>query len=292
MFKGLSAFPITPADSAGRVDTSTLARLIDRLVSAQVGSVGLLGSTGTYMFLSRDERRRAIEAAAEVTRDTPLIAGGGALRTDDAVAHAQDAERAGANGLLLAPVSYTPLTEDEVYHHFRAVAGATGLPICIYNNPGTTRFTFSPALLERLAAVDGIAAVKMPLPSGDMGTDLHQLRSALPAGFLIGYSGDWGCAEALLSGADCWYSVVAGTLPTPAVALATAALSGDGAAARAADAAFSPLWDLFKEFGSLRVVYAIANRLDLTPAQPPLPLRPIPPDTAARLDEALSQLNS
>jgi len=132
MFKGLSAFSITPADRSGRVDTAALSRLVDRLVSARVGSVGLLGSTGTYMFLSREERRRAIEAAVEVTRgDMPLIVGVGALRTDDAVAHAQDAERAGASGLLLAPVSYTPLTEDEVFHHFATVAGATGLPLCI-----------------------------------------------------------------------------------------------------------------------------------------------------------------
>ena len=60
---GLSAFPITPADSAGHVDMVALRRLIGRLVEARVDSIGLLGSTGTYLYLSRQERRRAADPA-------------------------------------------------------------------------------------------------------------------------------------------------------------------------------------------------------------------------------------
>src|SRR4051812_49544629 len=62
-------------------------------------------------------------------------------------------------------MSYTPLTEEEVYQHFIAVAEAGELPLCIYNNPSTTHFTFSEGLLARLAQVANIAAVKMPLPA-------------------------------------------------------------------------------------------------------------------------------
>ena len=70
----------------------------------------------------------------------PLIVGVGALRTDWAKELARGAERAGADGLLLAPMSYTPLTLSEVAEHYRAVAGTTNLPLSIYNNPGTTHF--------------------------------------------------------------------------------------------------------------------------------------------------------
>jgi dihydrodipicolinate synthase/N-acetylneuraminate lyase len=142
LFHGLSAFPITPADEGGRVDTRALGTLLGRLQAAGVDSVGLLGSTGTYAYLTRSERRRAIEAAAEAMGGRiPIIVGIGALRTDDAKNLAQDAQEAGADGLLLAPVSYTPLTNEEVLQHFAAVAGASDLPLCIYNNPSTTRFT-------------------------------------------------------------------------------------------------------------------------------------------------------
>lgn len=277
VFDGMSAFPITPTDEDGRVDTDALARLVERLKTASVTSVGLLGSTGTYVFLSRKERRRAVAAAAEVLGgEVPLLVGVGALRTDAASALARDAEAAGADAVLLAPVSYTPLTDEEVYQHCVAVAGATSLPLAIYNNPGTTRFSFSADLLARLAEVSNVTAVKMPLPAdGDLAADLARLRAALPASFQIGYSGDWGCSEAMLAGADTWYSVIGGTLPGPSMALAKAALGSDRSAAERIDAGFAPLWALFQEFGSLRVVYAMVNMLGLTDAVPPRPILPL-----------------
>ena len=85
-FRGLSAFPVTPADAQGRVEAGALARLVRRLAEAGADSIGLLGSTGTYAYLSRAERRRAIEAAREAAGKVPLIVGAGALRTDEAVA--------------------------------------------------------------------------------------------------------------------------------------------------------------------------------------------------------------
>lgn len=138
LFNGLSAFSITPTDAAGRVDTAILARLLKRILRAGANSIGLLGSTGGYAFLSRDERRRAVEAAMESVGGRILvIVGVGALRTDEAEALARDAKAAGADGLLLAPMFYTPLTEEEVFQHMSAVAEAGGLPLCIYNNPNS-----------------------------------------------------------------------------------------------------------------------------------------------------------
>jgi 4-hydroxy-tetrahydrodipicolinate synthase len=117
----------------------------------------------------------------------PIIVGVGALRTDEAELLAQDASKAGATGLLLAPMSYTPLAEEEVFQHMSAVAKAGGLPLCIYNNPGTTRFVFSDDLIVRLAEVPNIAAIKMPLPAdGDFRGELGRLRARLPADFAIG----------------------------------------------------------------------------------------------------------
>ncbi len=141
---GLSAFPITPSDAEGRVEAEALRRLLEPLAAAGVDSIGLLGSTGTYAYLSRDARRRAVEIAAEtVSGRVPLLVGIGALRTDEAIRLAQDARAAGAAAGLLAPVSYTPLTDAEVFAHFEAVAGEGGLPLVIYDNPATTTFSDS-----------------------------------------------------------------------------------------------------------------------------------------------------
>lgn len=292
LFSGLSAFSITPTDTAGHVDTVALARLLERIRNAGADSIGLLGSTGGYAFLSRDERRRAVEAAMEcVGGKIPVIVSVGALRTDEAEALARDAKAAGADGLLLAPMSYTPLKEEEVFQHMTAVAAAGGLPLCIYNNPGTTHFTFNDGLIARLAKVPGITAIKMPLPAdGDVRSELARLGALTPPDFSIGYSGDWGAAQSLLSGAHAWYSVVGGLLPAEALALTRAAMAGDRAEAERLDQAFQLLWTLFKELGSFRVMFAIADLLGLCHVAPPRPILPIAPADVLRVKAALENL--
>jgi 4-hydroxy-tetrahydrodipicolinate synthase len=293
MFRGLSAFPITPADPHGHVDTDALVGLVQRLAAAKVDSIGLLGSTGTYAYLTRAERRRAVEAAAGcLDGRVPLIVGVGALRTDDAQDLARDAKAAGAAGLLLAPVSYAPLTEEEVFQHFVAVARSTDLPLCIYNNPATTHFTFSDALLERLAQVPGIAAVKNPAPPAAETRPRHEaLRARIPGSFAIGYSGDPRAADAVLAGGEAWYSVIGGLLPVPALELLRASQAGDEAGVVRWNARFQPLWDLFEELSSLRVVYAAADILGVCRMEPPRPILPLPPAARQRVAAALELLN-
>lgn len=292
LFRGLSAFPLTPTDADGRVQATTLCGLLERIHAVGTDSIGLLGSTGGYAYVSRVERERAVRAAVEcIGGKTPIIVGVGALRTDEVQALARDAKAAGADGLLLAPMSYTPLTEEEVYQHFTAVAEAGDLPLCIYNNPSTTHFTFSEGLLARLAQVANIAAVKMPLPANsDFAGELMRLRATTPEGFAIGYSGDWGAADALLASADAWYSVIAGLLPGPALRLTRAAQAGDATETQRINDTFQPLWTLFQEFGSLRVMYAAANALNLCRVEPPRPILPLPPTERSRVEEALHKL--
>lgn len=292
LFTGLSAFSITPTDASGRVDTAALARLLERIAAAGADSIGLLGSTGGYAFLSREERQRALEAAIEcVGGKIPIIVGVGALRTDEAEALARHAAKVGANGVLLAPMSYTPLTDEEVFQHISTVAQAGGLPLCIYNNPGTTRFIFSDDLIVRLAGVPNIAAVKMPSPAeGTVADELARLRARTPEDFSIGYSGDWGAADALLSGSDAWYSVVAGLLPSQALALTRAAEARNVPEAERLDQAFQPLWSLFKTFGSFRVMFAIADLLALCHVAPPRPILPLLPADVARVKDALDRI--
>jgi 4-hydroxy-tetrahydrodipicolinate synthase len=294
LFEGLSAFPLTPTDTEGRLQPDALCRFLDRILDAKVDSIGLLGSTGGYAYLGREERQRTLRVAVEhVAGKLPIIVGVGALRTDEACALACDARSVGADGLLLAPMSYQPLTDEEVYRHFEAVAGAGALPLCVYNNPGVTKFVFSDALIVRLSKLPNVSAVKMPLPAnGDFAGELARLRPALPRSFSVGYSGDWGAADALLAGADCWFSVVAGLLPGPAVSLKRAAQAGDGAEAARIDAAFRPLWQLFKEFGSYRVMHAVAGCLDLAEIKPPRPVLPIEESARHRVVTALRRLDT
>jgi 4-hydroxy-tetrahydrodipicolinate synthase len=294
LFSGLSAFPLTPTDAAGHLQADVLCHFLENIQAAGADSVGLLGSTGGYAYLTREARQRAVRVAVEcVGGKIPIIVGVGALRTDEAETLARDAKRAGADGLLLAPMSYTLLTDEEVFQHFAAVAGAGELPLCIYNNPSTTKFTFSDDLIARLARLPNVAAVKMPLPAnGDFASEIQRLRGMTPDGFAIGYSGDWGATDAMLAGSDAWYSVVAGLLPAPALALTRAAQVGDHSEAARINEFFQPLWEVFRALGSFRVMYVMADLLGLARIEPPRPILPLSQEARGRVEEALQSLKS
>jgi 4-hydroxy-tetrahydrodipicolinate synthase len=275
IFTGLSAFPLTPADDEGVVDTDATARLVERLVVAGVDSVSVLGSTGIYAYLENSERSRAVSAAVEAAAGrVPVVAGVGALRTGWSRELAVSAERSGASGLIVAPMSYAKLNDREVAGHFAAVAGATGLPLCIYNNPGTTKFDFSYDLIAELAKVSGIKAAKLPpLEDGDYQGEISELRSRVPETFRIGYTGDWCGGPALLTGADAWHSAIAGILPEPAIRLTRAAIAGDTVEVARLQTCCAPMWDILKKHGSLRVIYGVAEYLGLEVGEAPLPLQ-------------------
>lgn len=294
LFQGLSAFPITPANPTGEVDEKALAKVLERLAATEVDSIGLLGSTGSYVYLDRDQRRRAVEIAADtLAGKTPLMVGVGAMRTSEAVALAKGAEAAGANALLLAPVSYISLSQDEVFQHYKTVSEATELPLCIYNNPGATHFKFSDDLLVKLAQLPKVQGVKMPSPpKDDVPEELNRLRPKMPSDFKIGYSWDMRSADAVAQGGDAWYSGMAGVLPEQVLKICRAAEAKDFAEVDRMNGIFKPLWDLCIKLGTVRVIYGIANALDLFDGDPPLPISPLSVEDRQRVMAAVERLSS
>ena len=95
---------------------------------------------------------------------------------------------------------------------------------------------------------------------------------ALPDHLEVGFSGDWGMADAFMSGAVSFYSAIAGTLPVCLVALEEAAVAGDAAPVQALSDELSVLWDLCKTAGSVRVAHALAQEMGLITTSLPGPL--------------------
>ena len=300
MFTGLCAFPLTPL-AGDDVDEAALVRLVARSVDVGVDSIGVLGSTGIYTYLLRGERRKVVEAAVDAAQGTPVVAGVGAMRTRDVLGCVEDAHAAGASGLLLAPVSYQRLSEDEVYRLYCDVSSASDLPIAVYDNPATTGFTFSDELHGRIAELPGIASIKFPPPApGQAAERIASLRAAVHEGVSLGVSGDWAAAEALLAGCDVWYSVIAGLFPKTARVIVDLAQTsqgdqtsqadqtGQGALALEASAALEPVWHLFRTYGSLRVAATMAEVLGFVEAPClPRPLQSLDGEGRTRVEEAL-----
>ncbi|MFF0155948.1 dihydrodipicolinate synthase family protein [Streptomyces sp. NPDC005263] len=293
MFHGLSAFPLTPANEDG-IDSTAYAALVARLAAAGVDSVGALGSTGSYAYLTREERAHALKIAVEAAHGTPVIAGIGALRTSHVLALAEDAQKAGASAVLLAPMTYQPLTEDEVFGLYEDVTRELSVSLCVYDNPGTTHVHFSDELHGRIAQLPNVGSIKIPGVPDDPAqakARIDTLRALVPDKVTIGVSGDWMAARGLNAGCDAWYSVIGGTFPLTALALTRAAQAGHAGPAAGMSDGLEPLWTLFRRHGSLRVMCAAASHLGLT-GEPnlPRPLRGL--DDAAHRDvvEALDAL--
>lgn len=294
LFTGLGAFPLTPLANDA-VDEGAFVALVERLASAGVDSITALGSTGSYAYLSEAERARVARLAVQHAGSTPVFVGVGALRTSQVLANVAHAEAAGAAGVLLAPVSYQPLTDTDVFELFRAVSEHTELPIILYNNPSTTHFTFSTELYARIAELPGIASIKVPSVPADLARArerVAEVRAVVPGQVSIGISGDATAAYALSAGCDAWYSVIGGTLPEPALTITRAAQAGLTDQAIAESDRLAPLWQLFTEHGgSIRVIAAVAEHLGLTSERClPLPIQGLDAGARRRVAEVVESL--
>ncbi|GAB3456185.1 dihydrodipicolinate synthase family protein [Massilia terrae] len=293
-FSGLSAFPLTPMTEEG-IDVSSFAVLVQRLAAAGVDSIGALGSTGSYAYLTREERARVARLAVDNAGGVPVMVGIGSLRTRDVLAHAEDAQRAGASAVLLAPVSYQKLSADEVYGLFEAVTRNLSVPLCVYDNPGATRFEFSDELHGRIAALPNVRSIKIPgVPADleDAKARVERLRALVPEQVTIGVSGDAFGARGLAAGCGVWFSVIGGLFPKTALAITRAAQRGDVEEALRLSARLQPLWDLFAKCGgSLRAVAAAAEMLGLVKGPClPLPLKAIQGADRERLAQLIREL--
>jgi 4-hydroxy-tetrahydrodipicolinate synthase len=280
VFNGLVAYPITPFHADGAVNFPELRRHIAELAVSGVDAITVLGSSGSFAYLDRQERadvvRHAVEAAAEADADLPVTAGVSAVGTREILQHAADAAAAGARGLVLSAVSYIPLSVDEVAAQTRTVAAATELPICLYNNPDTTRFEFPLELVAELAQLPNVTAFKDAAAGPDIfALRCRALKDLVPDGFSYGLSGDLRIAEDEFA-ADAWHSGPAALLPQPYLRLRRAVLSGVKADIEAAKEELLPVLRALADLRKLSGLHSLARACGIDAGDPRLPLLPIP----------------
>lgn len=260
-----------------------------------MSSIGALGSTGSYAYLSRIERQRVAQLAVEIAGDIPVMVSIGALRTRDVLLLAEDAQKSGVQALLLPPVSYQKLTDDDVYSLYEAVSSNISVPLCVYDNPGTTHFEFNDELHGRIAHLPNVRSIKIPgVPRApdEAKVRVDRLRAVIPGHVTIGVSGDAFAATGLNAGCEVWYSVIAGLFPITAKAITDAALAGDAAEATRLSERLQPLWSLFGEFGwSYRVIATAAELRQITNMPSlPLPLRTISGEGRQKIAKVINEL--
>ncbi len=158
---------VTPFDDEGRVDYSAAQRLALALLDS--GSEGLViaGTTGEAPTLTHDEKVRLFKTVKEaVDGRGAVIAGTGTYNTAESVELSRDAERAGADAVLLTTPYYSKPPQEGIFRHFETIARAVHIPVILYNIPARTGVNVTAETMLRLAHVQNIIGVKES--SGDL----------------------------------------------------------------------------------------------------------------------------
>ena len=260
-------------DEALNVDLDATQAVFDTLVRDGVHGIVCMGTCGENNSLEPDEKRAILAAAVEaVAGRVPIVAGVSELTTRRAVAFARDAQRIGADALMVLPAMVYVPTSSELETHFRTVAEASDLPVMLYNNPPAYRVSIEFDVLSRLAAVEQIVAIKESAPDTRRFTDLINVfggRYTLMAGL------DDVAFEALLLGAAGWVSGLTSAFPKESVALVEAIGRGDLALARDIYRWFLPVLHLDAEHDlvqSIKLAETMMGRGSERVRMPRLPL--------------------
>jgi 4-hydroxy-tetrahydrodipicolinate synthase len=226
-FAGLSVAIVTPFKD-GAVDYETLRAQVEFQVEA--GTVGLcpVGTTGECPTLTHEEHERVISAVVEANAGrAKVMAGTGSNSTAEALRLTKWAAKEGADAALMVAPYYNKPTQTGFYEHYKAIAEAVDIPICVYNIPGRTAKNIEPETIARLAEISNITMVKEATGSMD------QTSQILGTTDLTILSGDDSMTLPYLSvGGEGVISVVGNIVPQDMIALVDAFTAGNVEAAQ------------------------------------------------------------
>ena len=228
LFTGSGVAIVTPF-TADTVDLTALGRLLDFQLSHGTDAVIVCGTTGEAATMSYRERMRTIEFCVEyVDGRVPVIAGSGSNSTETALTLSRDAERAGADGLLVVTPYYNKASQTGLIRHFTAVADGVGVPVILYNVPSRTGVSIAPETYAALAKHPNINGVKEA--SGNLGA-IQKTVKLCPEDFSVWSGNDDETAPICLLGGKGVISVVANILPGEMHRLTQLCFQNDFAAA-------------------------------------------------------------
>jgi 4-hydroxy-tetrahydrodipicolinate synthase len=278
----------TPFDRNGNVDSAALEAFCDRQIQEGATALVVCGTTGEAPTLSRAEHYAIICIAVGVAQGrVPVIAGAGSNSTSQAIELSRDAEVAGADAVLSVVPYYNKPMQSGIYAHFHAIAGATGLPIILYDVPSRTVCGLADDTLARLAECPNFVGLKDA--TGDVTRPLR-LRARLGPDFRL-LSGDDATALAFLGqGGNGCISVTSNVAPGLCRAMYLAVKHGQPSRAQRLAAVVARLTGaLLRESNPVPVKYALSAMDMMSPAVR-LPLVELKDESKAEIDAVLAQV--
>ena len=286
IFTGCGVAIVTPFRD-GEVDYGAFRCLLDWQIESGTDAIIVCGTTGEAATLTPAERRKVIEVCVEqVNRRVPVIAGSGSNSTAHAVELSKEAEKLGADGLLVVTPYYNKATQKGLIRHFLAVADAVETPVIVYNVPSRTGVKCTAETYAILAEHPNINGVKEA--SSDFAL-IADTRSLCPADFSVWSGNDEETAAITLLGGKGVISVAANIVPREMHALCELCFENDFAAAGDLQLKLSELLRaLFCEVNPIPVK-ACMEELGLCTGELRLPLCDISPENRKRVKSAMER---
>ena len=293
-FTGAFTALITPMTESGEIDYEGFRQLIQFQITEGIDGIVPLGTTGENPTLSEDEEDKLIEIAIrEAKGKIPVIVGAGSNDTKHMILYVERAKKMGADAALVVTPYYNKPNDDGLIRHFEEAA-KIGIPVVVYNIASRTGRNIPTPLMEKIAAIPGVAGVKES--SGDitqMGDVISEI--AIPArakgeSFCV-LSGDDAFTLPLISmGGDGVISVIANLLPAKVKAMTKAAMEGRYAEARALHYELLPfIKAAFVETNPVPIKQAL-NWAGLPAGPARLPLGKLSPASEAFLRKTMTKM--
>ncbi len=286
IFKGSGVAVVTPMCDNGEVNYEQFAKLLEFQITNGTDAIIVCGTTGESSTLTHEEHLDVIRYCVEtVAGRIPVVAGTGSNCTETAVYLSQEAEKAGADGLLLVSPYYNKATQNGLYAHFRMVADSVKLPILLYNVPGRTGCNIAPETVVRLCRdVENIVGVK------EASNNISQIAhlAAISDGKVDIYSGNDDQIVPILSlGGKGVISVLANVAPRQTHEICQKFFDGDAEGSCKCQLDAMELCNaLFCEVNPIPVKKAL-EMMGLCNGALRMPLTRMEPANAARLEKAM-----
>lgn len=257
IFKGSAVALVTPFDANGEVNVEKIKELVDFQIENGTDAIVACGTTGEASTMNDEEHLLAIKAIIDaVDKRVPVIAGTGGNDTAHSIYMSQEAEKLGADALLVITPYYNKANKSGLRKHFVSIANSVKLPIILYNVPSRTKVNIPPALVADLARnVDNIVALKEAC--GDL-AQVAEVCRLVPDDFAV-YSGNDDSILPLLSlGGSGVISVLSNICPQETHDLVAKFMEGDIEGSRKLQLGMKPLIDaLFIEVNPVPVKTAV-----------------------------------
>lgn len=276
---------VTPFDDAGKVDFPQARKLAQALINSGSDGVVVSGTTGESPTLSKQEKVRLFAEVKETLgQKGAVIAGTGSYNTAESIELTKEAEKAGADAILLVVPYYNKPTPEGLYQHFKAIASATKLPCILYNVPARTVTSLAPETVVRLSKIENIIGVKEA--SGNLEV-IGKIIQGTGKDFLLWSGNDGDTLPILAIGGYGVISVISHLAGKQLKDMMDKFLAGRYQEAAAAHHRLMPLINaMFIVANPIPVKYAV-NKVGFRVGKPRLPLLEPDEKTAAAIDAVL-----